>query len=75
MMISTKYALTIKILVGLIAILASQQNAATAADKTRVAFSAVSPTQGVLWVADVGGFLAKNVSRRRLSTHAPQSKL
>jgi len=60
MMISTKYALTIKILVGLIAILASQQNAATAADKTRVAFSAVSPTQGVLWVADVGGFLAKN---------------
>jgi len=31
-----------------------------AADKTRVAFSAVSPTQGVLWVADVGGLLTKN---------------
>jgi len=30
------------------------------ADKTRVAFSAVAPTQGVLWVADVGGFLSKN---------------
>jgi hypothetical protein len=26
-----------------------------AADKVRVAFSAVSPSQGVLWVADVGG--------------------
>ena len=31
-----------------------------AADNTRVAFSAISPTQGVLWVADVGGFLNKN---------------
>ena len=31
-----------------------------AADKVRVAFSAVSPTQGVLWVADVGGLLTKN---------------
>ena len=31
-----------------------------AADRTRVAFSAVSPTQGVLWVADVGGLLTKN---------------
>jgi len=31
-----------------------------AADKIRVAFSAVSPTQGVLWVADVGGLLTKN---------------
>ena len=31
-----------------------------AADKVRVAFSAVSPTQGVLWVADVGGLLNKN---------------
>ena len=30
------------------------------ADKIRVAFSAVSPTQGVLWVADVGGLLNKN---------------
>jgi ABC-type nitrate/sulfonate/bicarbonate transport system substrate-binding protein len=31
-----------------------------AADKVRVAFSAVSPTQGVLWVADVGGIFTKN---------------
>jgi len=31
-----------------------------AADKVTVAFSAVSPTQGVLWVADVGGLLTKN---------------
>src|SRR5262249_7337469 len=30
------------------------------AEKVRVAFSAVSPTQGVLWVADVGGLLTKN---------------
>lgn len=30
------------------------------ADKVRVAFSAVAPTQGVLWVADVGGLLNKN---------------
>jgi NitT/TauT family transport system substrate-binding protein len=35
-------------------------NTATAADKIRVAFSAVAPTQGVLWVADVGGLLIKN---------------
>ena len=31
-----------------------------AADKVRVAFSAVAPTQGVLWVADVGGLFTKN---------------
>jgi NitT/TauT family transport system substrate-binding protein len=31
-----------------------------AADSIRIAFSAISPTQGVLWVADVGGFLSKN---------------
>ncbi len=31
-----------------------------AADKVRVAFSAVAPSQGVLWVADVGGLFAKN---------------
>src|ERR1041384_590047 len=31
-----------------------------AADKVRVAFSAVSPSQGVLWVAEVGGVLSKN---------------
>jgi NitT/TauT family transport system substrate-binding protein len=33
---------------------------ATSADKVRVAFSAVAPTQGVLWVADVGGIFKKN---------------
>jgi len=33
---------------------------AAGADKIRVAFSAVAPTQGVLWVADVGGLLNKN---------------
>jgi NitT/TauT family transport system substrate-binding protein len=33
---------------------------AAAADKIRVAFSAVAPTQGVLWVADVAGLLNKN---------------
>ena len=31
-----------------------------AADKIRVAFSAVAPTQGVLWIAEVGGLLSKN---------------
>ncbi|HXV47798.1 MAG TPA: ABC transporter substrate-binding protein [Candidatus Binatia bacterium] len=30
------------------------------AEKTRVAFSAIAPTQGVLWVADVGGLFVKN---------------
>lgn len=30
------------------------------ADKVRVAFSAIAPTQGVLWVADVAGLLNKN---------------
>jgi ABC-type nitrate/sulfonate/bicarbonate transport system substrate-binding protein len=30
------------------------------ADKVRVAFSAVAPTQGVLWVTDVGGLFKKN---------------
>ena len=33
---------------------------AAGVDKIRVAFSAVAPTQGVLWVADVGGLLNKN---------------
>ncbi len=33
---------------------------AVGAEKVRVAFSAVSPTQGVLWVADVGGLFKKN---------------
>lgn len=31
-----------------------------AADRVRVAFSAVAPTQGVLWVAEVGGLFTKN---------------
>lgn len=31
-----------------------------AADKVRVAYSAVAPTQGVLWVAEVGGLFARN---------------
>src|SRR5258706_15258674 len=31
-----------------------------AADKVRVAFSAVAPGQGGLWVAEVGGLLTKN---------------
>jgi NitT/TauT family transport system substrate-binding protein len=35
-------------------------NTAAGADKIRVAFSAVAPTQGVLWVADVGGLFKKN---------------
>ena len=35
-------------------------NTAAGADRVRVAFSAVAPTQGVLWVADVGGLFKKN---------------
>jgi NitT/TauT family transport system substrate-binding protein len=35
-------------------------NTAAGADKVRVAFSAVAPTQGVLWVAEVGGLFKKN---------------
>jgi NitT/TauT family transport system substrate-binding protein len=35
-------------------------NPAAGADKVRVAFSALAPTQGVLWVADVGGLFKKN---------------
>jgi NitT/TauT family transport system substrate-binding protein len=31
-----------------------------AADKVRVAFSAVAPTQGVVWVAEVGGLFTRN---------------
>src|SRR5258708_22579182 len=42
-----------------------------AADKVRVAFSAVSPSQGVLWVAEVGGLLTKNgLSAEIIYTHA-----
>ena len=42
-----------------------------AADKIRVAFSAVSPSQGVLWVAEVGGLLTKNdISEEIIYTRA-----
>lgn len=47
------------ILVAALAIACAQRHG-FAADKIRVAFSAISPTQGVLWVAEVGGFLNKN---------------
>jgi NitT/TauT family transport system substrate-binding protein len=47
------------ILVAALAMVNAQRHT-LAADKIRVAFSAISPTQGVLWVADVGGFLSKN---------------
>jgi NitT/TauT family transport system substrate-binding protein len=33
---------------------------AIGADKIRVAYSAVAPTQGILWVAEMGGLLTKN---------------
>jgi NitT/TauT family transport system substrate-binding protein len=51
-----KFAL-FSLVIVLIALLEAR---ALAADKIRVAFSAVSPTQGVLWVAHVGGFFGKN---------------
>jgi len=35
-------------------------NPGVAADRVRVAFSAVAPTQGVLWVAEVGGLFSRN---------------
>jgi NitT/TauT family transport system substrate-binding protein len=35
-------------------------NPTAGADKVRVAFSAVAPTQGVLWVADLRGLFKKN---------------
>jgi hypothetical protein len=42
-----------------------------AADKIRVAFSAISPTQGVLWVADMGGLFGKNgISAEMIYTRA-----
>ena len=47
------------ILTGLFSVCLAPRNA-TAADKIRVAYSAVAPTQGVLWVAEVGGLLTKN---------------
>lgn len=41
-------------------LLCSPRSQALAADKIRVAYSAVAPTQGVLWVAEVGGLFSKN---------------
>ncbi|HEY6197071.1 MAG TPA: ABC transporter substrate-binding protein, partial [Candidatus Binatia bacterium] len=50
-----------KMILGFIMVLAIVlPTSSTAADKVRVAFSAIAPTQGVLWVADVGGLLNKN---------------
>ena len=48
------------LLLGVAFLLALFQTNGLAADKVRMAFSAVSPTQGVLWVADVGGLFTKN---------------
>jgi ABC-type nitrate/sulfonate/bicarbonate transport system substrate-binding protein len=45
---------------GAVFLLCFVQKQGIAADKIRVAYSAISPTQGVLWVADVGGLLSKN---------------
>lgn len=45
---------------GAIISLCLTQKQAAAADKIRVAYSAVAPTQGVLWVAEVGGLFSKN---------------
>jgi len=42
------------------ALLCVFHNPVADADKVRVAFSSVTPTQGVLWVADVAGLLNKN---------------
>jgi ABC-type nitrate/sulfonate/bicarbonate transport system substrate-binding protein len=36
------------------------EKSSAAADKVRVVYSTTTPTQGVLWVADVGGLLNKN---------------
>jgi NitT/TauT family transport system substrate-binding protein len=58
---STKFESTMRqyVLCGVF-LLALLPTHGVAADRVRVAFSAVSPTQGVLWVADVGGFFRKN---------------
>jgi NitT/TauT family transport system substrate-binding protein len=41
-------------------ILCTSQKPGAGADNVRVAYSSPSATQGVLWVADVGGFFKKN---------------
>lgn len=45
---------------GALVLLCFPRSQALAADKIRVAYSAVAPTQGVLWVAEVGGLFSKN---------------
>jgi ABC-type nitrate/sulfonate/bicarbonate transport system substrate-binding protein len=49
-----------RLLLGGVFLLSLLSTEGIAADRVRVAFSAVSPTQGVLWVADVGGLFVKN---------------
>jgi NitT/TauT family transport system substrate-binding protein len=51
-----------KLLLFLVALplLCTALSHAAAADKVRVAYSAVAPTQGVLWVAEVAGLFGKN---------------
>ncbi len=51
---------TLRLLVASFILLGLWPAQGGAIDKTRVAFSAVAPTQGVLWVADVGGLFGKN---------------
>ena len=46
--------------VGLVSLLWILQGPSIAADKVRVAYTSPSPTQGVLWVADVGRTFEKN---------------
>ncbi|HUK39956.1 MAG TPA: hypothetical protein VLX11_02895, partial [Candidatus Acidoferrales bacterium] len=41
-------------------VLCINQKRSESADNVRVAYSSPSATQGVLWVADVGGLLKKN---------------
>jgi len=56
---------------GGVFLLALLQTHGLAADKIRVAFSAISPTQGVLWVADMGGLFSKNgISAEMIYTRA-----
>jgi NitT/TauT family transport system substrate-binding protein len=50
----------IPLLLTSVILLAVYATQAMTAERTRVAFSAVSPTQGVLWVADVAGLFRKN---------------
>lgn len=47
------------VIVGLSCLCVGHREAA-GADRIRVAYSAIAPTQGVLWVAEAGGLFAKN---------------